>query len=292
MLKGLASALVVLLLFGFLLGAALFRPIGLDPPRGPPVTPTPLDEAVSDSDPSVPPPGDGAPEGEVVSLEAEWQRLWEEQERLATEWQRLWDDQQRLDDRWENVHTGQASLTQAWEDLWAEQSRLAQDQGKLQAEQNELARAWTELEAQQDHLAQAWKELEAQQAHLDGEWERLKAELGRLEQERVRLQNVERNLAAKGEVLAQLESTLEGRMRWSVAALVVSGLLAVPSVLVLIALARQGWQMPDQGTRPEKPSRTWPDEWLVPSGRPESVSAAPSYSGNGRGKKSVGHRVP
>ena len=126
---------------------------------------------------------------------------------------------------------------------------------------------------------------------IDEERMNLDAERAGLDDREDRLRKEEQRLAIFEKELADRQVALEGRMRWAVAALVVSGLLAVPSVLVLIALARQGWHLPDQGTQPENSAQTWSGRWPTPSGRPESVTAVPTYSGNGRGKRSVGHRV-
>ena len=159
----------------------------------------------------------------------------------------------------------------------AEQSQLAQERDALHAEKATLAQERADLEVEREHLAQGWDDLQAQRASVEAD--------------RASLDEVEASLRAKDAALAELEHTLEGRLRWSVAALVGSGLLAVPSVLVLVTMVRHGWPVPGEQAERTRAAQAHPGKRIPQHGGLPRATVPPTYSGNGRNKRNVGHRV-
>jgi hypothetical protein len=165
-------------------------------------------------------------------------------------------------------------VTEQWVAIQAEQTRLAQERESLQAEQTRLVQERENLEAEQARLDQGWEDLQARRAHLD--------------EELASLRETEARLQAKEASLAEWQQKLEGRDRLSAVALIISGLMAVPSVVVLIALAQQGWRMPgDRARRAQAPKAHQP-KWVTQPGKLGQVTAVPTHSGNGRDRESVG----
>ena len=246
MLKGMASAFLVLLLFGVALGAALFRP----------VAPSPVPDALTV--PEVGNPAEGgqdqventnSPPADIESMPRE---IEEEQTALEEE---------------------QVRIAQGWEDLKEEQAHIAQE--------------WENLQAEQARLAQEWENLQAEQARLNQGWEDLQAARVRIDEERGLLREAETRLRKKEANLAELEQKMEGRLRLSVVAAVISGLLAVPSVLFFVALMRQGQRTPDKEVQQAQASQTRQRKRVTQYGRPVTVTPASTYSDNGRDKESI-----
>jgi len=259
MLKGTASALLVLLLFGVAFGVALFRPIA------------------SSSASHVPEQAQAHSPQELENLQAE-------QDRLAQEWGNLQEEQVRLTQEQETLQAEKARLVQEWENLRAEQARLALGWEDLQVEQARLTQELENLQAEQDRLAQEWEYLREEQAHLTQGLEALQAERVRLDGQRARLWEKEANLAEQGQ-------KLQGFRRWSVVAVVVSGLLAVPSVLVLVAMMRQDQRASGKEIERGQDSRPHRRGQVIQHGGLAAVAPASIHGNDGRGKEGVGYSV-
>ena len=232
MLKGMASAFLVLLLFGVALGAALFRP----------VAPSPVPDALT-----VPEAYNPAEGGQ---------------------------------DQVENTNSPPA-------DIESMPREIEEEQTALEEEQAHIAQEWENLQAEQARLAQEWENLQAEQARLNQGWEDLQAARVRIDEERGLLREAETRLRKKEANLAELEQKMEGRLRLSVVAAVISGLLAVPSVLFFVALMRQGQRTPDKEVQQAQASQTRQRKRVTQYGRPVTVTPASTYSDNGRDKESI-----
>jgi len=232
MFKGMASALLVLLLFGAVLGASLFRPTALSPAPNTLATP-------------------GAEGGQEMGESAN-------------------SPVPDIDSILREIEQGEAALKE-------EQARLAQE--------------WENLQAEQAHLSQEKNALQEEQTHLAREWEALQAERASLDEERTSLRETEARLRGKEAGLAEWEQKLEGRQRLSVVIVVASGLLAVPSVMVLIALMRQGQRAPGGETQRAQAPQTHHRERATQHGKAAVAAPASTYSGNGRDKEGVEHYV-
>jgi len=274
---------LVIVLLGGVLAMAVFRPQILSSPPVESDEDEPQNEAastVSNPGPGVDeedtlfpgdlPAGQQEPEARQAALDEleaelkEWEaflQAWED--RLVEEEGLLGQKENEVAEQWASIQVQQADVTAAWEDLHAEQARLVQEQESLQAERA--------------RLDQGWEDLQAQRARIDGEW--------------AALRETQERLQAQGAILTAREQRLEGRERLSTAALVVSGLLAVPSMLVLVALTRQDVQGVDKKDRPSQASQTQRNKWLALSGRLRKESQASPHSGNGRNKESVPNRA-
>lgn len=168
---------------------------------------------------------------------------------------------------------------------------IEQREAALEEEQARLAQEWENLQAEQAHLSQEKNALQEEQTRLAQEWEALQTERARLDEERTSLRETKARLRRKEASLAEWEQKLEGRQRLSVVAVVASSLLAVPSVMVLIALMRQGQQMPGGETQWAQASQTHHRERATRHGKVAVATSASTYSGNGRDKESVEHYV-
>jgi beta-glucosidase-like glycosyl hydrolase len=247
MLKGMASAFLVLLLFGVALGAALFRPVAQSPVPDALTVPEAYNLAAGGQDQVE---TTNSPPADIESMPRE---IEEEQTALEEE---------------------QVRLARGWEDLKEEQAHIAQE--------------WENLQAEQARLAQEWENLQAEQARLNQEWEDLQAARVRIDEERGLLRETEARLQRKEANLAELEQKIEGRLRLSVVAAVISGLLAVPSVLFFVALMRQGPRTPDKKEfQRAQASQTHQRKRVTQYGRPVTVTPASTYSDNGRDKESI-----
>jgi hypothetical protein len=168
-------------------------------------------------------------------------------------------------------------VTQQWAAIRVEQARLSQERENLQADQARLAREWDDLQAEQARLASEWEDLAAERAHLD--------------KERASLRETGDRLQTQEASLAEWQQRLVGRDRLSAVALVISGLMAVPSVMVLIALGQQGWRMPGDRAQQAQAPQVYQRKRGVQRDKLGKVTAAPTYGDNGRGRESVGHPV-
>jgi hypothetical protein len=243
---------LVIVLLGGILAMAVFRP---------PIFASPPVKADAEQDQSEMAstglqPEPGRDEGEALS----------HKDLLA--WQQELDKgQSDLDDQEAILKDWEASL-QAWEE------RLAEQESLLGAKENEVTEQWVAIQAEQTRLAQEWEDLQARRARLDEEW--------------ASLRETENRLQAKEASLAEWQQKLEGRARLSAVALIVSGLMAVPSVMVLIALAQQGWRMPGDRAQQTQAPQVHRGKRGIQPGKLGQVTAVPTHSGNGRDRESVG----
>jgi hypothetical protein len=257
---------LVIVLLGGILAMAVFRPPIL---ASPPVK-VDAEQDQSEMASTGLQPEPGRDEGEALS----------HKDLLA--WQQELDKgQSDLDD--------QEAILKDWEaSLQAREERLAEQESLLGAKENEVAEQWVAIQAEQTRLAQEWESLQAEQTRLAQEWEDLQARRARLDKELASLRETENRLQAKEASLAEWQQKLEGRARLSAVALIVSGLMAVPSVMVLIALAQQGWRMPgDRAQQTQAPQAHRRKRGIQP-GKLGQVTAVPTHSGNGRDRESVG----
>ena len=184
------------------------------------------------------------------------------QSRLAQEWEEFFAEQNHLTQEWEKFYAEQDRVTQESETLQAEKDHLAQELDALRAEQVQLAQDMETLHTEQAQLTQEWESLQTEQTHLDREWGRLRA---------------------KEADLASREQEVQRLWRYSVAALIVSGLMAIPSIVFIVVLMRQGPQPPDKVKEYVRAPR--PDQ-----GDPTTlyeIVRSKSQGSNGRSKEAV-----
>ena len=218
MFKGIASAFLVLLLFGVALGAALFRPISAD-----------------------------SASSAFIVPEAEGERAIGESVGLPS-------------DLIENAL-----------------AEIKQEQAALDQEKAHLALEREALEKEQERLAQERENLQMERSRLTEDLENFQAE-------RARFWRREADLA-------KWEVKVRRLLYWSVAALVGSGLMAVPSTMVLVALRRQDRQMSGrEAKRASVPHARQRRRATQPAGL-APTTAALTCGGNGRTRESVAHRV-
>jgi len=232
MFKGIASAFLVLLLFGVALGASLFRPS----------TPNPTSDVLIASKPE----GEQAPAENTNSTLADVENILRE------------------------IEQGQTRLDQERQNLQADQVRLSRERENLQVEQDRLAQDWKKLREEASRLARGREQLRTERVRLDEEWVRLRK---------------------KESSLAEREQRLRGFLNWSIVAAIVSSLMAVPSVLFLVALKRQGRLTPDKEPKQAQASWLRKREQVTQHGRHEDVVPTLAHGDNGRGKESVSHRA-
>lgn len=194
-------------------------------------------------------------ESESPSLEELKQRAYTLDEREAELDQR----QVELDEREAGLNQHQAELDVHESGLDQRQAELGEYEARLDQRQAELDEREAKLEEQKATL-QIWGESLVEQNELLDKGQK------RLWEQEVRL--------------AEWEQKLEGRQRLSVVVAVVSGLLAVPSVMVLLTLIRQGQQAPI--FRPHQ------EEQISQHSKLAKI-LAPTYSDNGQDKRSVQH---
>jgi hypothetical protein len=257
---------LVIVLIGGVLAMAVFRPPIF---ASPPVEPS--EEQGQDGVISInlTPEPDG---GEEPNLSHDDLLVWQEE---------LGERQAALGEREEALAQREASV-QALEEHLTEQATV------LGEEEAKVSQQWAAIQAEQIRLAQAWDDLQAEQARLAGEWEDLAAERAHLDKERATLRETEGRLQAQEASLAEWQQRLVGRDRLSAVALVISGLMAVPSVMVLIALGQQGWRMPGDRAQQAQAPKAHQPKWVTQPGKLGQVTAVPTHSGNGRDRESVG----
>lgn len=135
MFRGIASAFLVLLLCGFALGVALFRPIARSPTSNELTTPDAKGEQAMGENPDLPPADTGSVLDEIEQKRASPE---EEQDRLAREWEKLWAEQGHLAQEWEELRAENARLAQEWEGLEAERARLDEQRTRLDETEDRL----------------------------------------------------------------------------------------------------------------------------------------------------------
>jgi len=257
----------VLLGIGFAM--AVFRPQVF-----PPAAVKPASEQVQDHAIDVgPKPDSGGREEQDLSYESllSWQR---DLESRAVE----------LEQRQAVLKDWETSL-EAWE------KRLADRAGLLDSKEGEIDEQWAAVQAAQARLAQQWQDLHGERVRLGQGWKDLQAQRARIDEGLAHLREVGDRLQAKEASLGVREQKLEGRERLSTAALVVSGLLAVPSMVVLVALTWQDRRVVDKKDQPSKASQTRRTRWLTLPGWLTKEAEASPHRGNGRNKESVPRRA-
>jgi hypothetical protein len=272
---------LVIVLIGGVLAMAVFRP---------PIFASPPAKADTEQDQS-----------EMISTGFQPESEGDEEEALSYEdllaWQQELDKgQSDLDDQEAILKDWEASL-QAQEErlagqeslLGAKESEVTEEWVAIQAEQSRLAQERESLQVEQTRLTQEQENLEAERARLDQDGEDLQARRARLDEELASLRETEDRLQAQEASLAEWQQRLVGRDRVSAVALVISGLMAVPSVVVLIALGQQGWRMPGDRVQQAQAPQARKRKRGIQSGTLGKVTAAPTYGDNGRGRESVGH---
>lgn len=272
---------LVVVLLGGVLAMAVFRPPIF---ASPPVEPSEEQGQDGATSTSINPGSEG---GEEPNLSYDDLLAWQEglEERQAA----LGERETALTQRETSVQALERHLTEQATVLGGKEDTVAQQWAAIQAGQTRLAQAWDDLQAERARLAREWDDVRAEQARLTDEWEDLATERVRLDEEWASLRETEDRLQAEEAGLAEWEQRLEGRDRLSVVALAVSGLMAVPSVVVLIALAQQGWRMPGDRAQQAQVPRAHQPKWVTQPGKLWQVTAAPTYGDNGRNRESVGH---
>jgi predicted nuclease with TOPRIM domain len=265
---------LVVVLLGGVLAMAVFRPPIF---ASPPVEPSEERGQDGATSTSFPPGSEG---GEEPNLSDDDLLAWQKE---------LGEREAALLRRETSVQALEKHLAEQATELGGKEDKVSQQWAAIQAEQTRLAQAWDDLQAEQARLARGWDDLQAEQARLAGEWEDLAAERARLDEERASLREARAHLQAEEAGLAEWQQRLVGRDRLSVVALIVSGLMAVPSVVVLIALVQQGWRMPGDRAQQAQAPQAHKRKRGIQSGTLGKVTAAPTYGDNGRCRESVGH---
>ena len=248
MLEGIASAFLVLLLFGVALGAALFRP----------VVPNPAPDALT-----VPEAGNPTGGGQ---------------------------------DRVENTNSPPADIESMLREIEQERSRLEEERLALQEERARLGQEQVKLDERKAKLDQRQAELDEHKAELNQRQAELNEHEAKLEEWATslqvweeRLREAEARLRTKEANLAELEQKLQGLLRWSVVAVVVSGLMAVPSVVFFVALMRQDQRVTDKRAQRDGASRGDHRERPTQHSRMATPDLVLTQGNNGRTRESVSH---
>jgi DNA repair exonuclease SbcCD ATPase subunit len=196
----------------------------------------------------------------------------------------------------EEVDQRQAELDEREAELGQDQAGLEERKAELNRRQAELDERGTELDQRQAALDERKAELDQHQARLDEREAKLEEQATSMQawEERLINQNSlldedDARLRKKETDLAKREQKAQGFRRWSVTALVVAGLLAVPSVLVLVALMRQGQRTPDKEVQQAQAPQTRRRERVTQHGGLATVVPAPIHGGNGQNKERVEH---
>jgi hypothetical protein len=280
MAQDLTKFTLVIVLIGGVLAMAVFRPPIF---ASPPVEPSEGQGQDGVISISLTPEPDG---GEAPNLSYDDLLVW--QEELGERQAALGEREAALAQREASVQALEEHLTEQAILLGQKKDEVTEQWAAIQAEQAHLSQERENLQVEQTRLARGWNDLQAEQARLAGEWEDLAAERARLDEERASLREARAHLQAEEAGLAEWQQKLEGRARLSVVALIVSGLMAVPSVMVLIALAQQGWRMPGDRAQQTQAPRVHRGKRGIQTGKLGQVTAVPTHSGNGRDRESVG----
>jgi multidrug efflux pump subunit AcrA (membrane-fusion protein) len=180
----------------------------------------------------------------------------------------------------EELNERKRELDQRQAELNGREAELDQRESKLKELQGELDHRQAELDEREIGLNQRQIELREQEATLRAGEEHLTTQSTLLNEKLASLRSREANLAER-------EGKLEGRIRLALVAASISALLAVPSVLVLIARIQQNRGMPTRDGQPirlPQPSRR---ERRTHPGEPATVMSASIHGGNGRYKESA-----
>lgn len=243
----------VLVILGIVLAVAIFRPQILP---SPPIEPTEEPEPNRLTGVRLSP---GPEQGEGATLSHKDLVAWQEE-----------------------VESRQGDLEQLQAEL---DLRIAE----LDQRQDTLDRREVELDEREAGLDQSQRELDQLKAEMNRQWDELEGHKAELKEQVAFQQTAEARLRQKEASLAEREQKLQGFLRWSVVAVAVSGLLAVPSVLVLVVLMRQDQWASSKGVERVRDSRPHQREHVARHGRLATVAPASIHGGDGRGKESVGY---
>jgi hypothetical protein len=199
--------------------------------------------------------------------------------------------QVELDQRQADLDTREATSNQRQAGLDQREADLNQHQADLEARETTLNQRQTGLDQREADLNQRQTDLDVREAALNQRQDEqdqreaiLNEQIASQQATEARLQRWQANLAEQGQ-------KLEGFLRWSVVAVVVSSLMAVPSVWFLVALGRQNQRM--TGRKAQRTQASQPHQWkrVTQYGGLKDTAPVPTYGDNGRGKESVSHRI-
>jgi hypothetical protein len=270
--QGMTKFTIVAVLLGVVLAVAIFRPQIL------PVDAGPVPGGVG-GEGAEPPSASPTPQEELDPRQVALDGREAELDRRQVE----------LDGREAELDRRRAELDGHEVQLGQSQVELDGREAELDGREASLVQRQTELEQREVVLDQRQAELEGREAELSQRWIELDGRTAALEEQAAFLQATEARLRNWQADLAGREQKIEGFLRWSVVAAVVSGLLAVPSVLVLVALMRQDRLMPEEDGRPAQSSRTHREKRVAVHGNLVTVAPVPTYGDNGRCRESVRH---
>jgi chromosome segregation ATPase len=145
---------------------------------------------------------------------------------IATQLDTLNDEENRLEQL-------RAELEEARDELVAEQEALQIVRDELEQEREDLRAEWEELELAREEVATA-------QTRLSEEWEALATDRAAIQEREARVN--------------EREQRVEAYLRWGVVATVVSGVLAIPSTIALISLAREKQRTTQKDAESAQPS--------------------------------------
>jgi hypothetical protein len=274
MAQDLTKFAVVLVLLGLILAIAVFRPQVL-----PPLTNKPNEKPSQAPDTNtVSNPGQRGGEEGPYSYED----LLARQEELRQCEYELNQRDTSADQREAELNQRQAELDKQRASLRAWEERLSEQASLLAEKENKVAEQLATVQAEQVRLVQERDSLQAGQARLAQEREEVQSERTYLDEEWARLRVKEANLG-------EWEQKLKGHHRLSIAAVVISGLLSVPSAVFLMALMRQSQQMPKRQAQQSQGPQTHQEEQAIHHGRVPTKDLVPMCGDNGRDKESVDH---
>ncbi len=253
MAQDLTKFTIVLVLFGLVLAIAIFRPQVLP--------------SLSND------PNPGSEGGEERTLSYEDLLVW--QGNLERRQRELDQREAELAERETTLNQRQADLEDREAALNQRQAEINEREGGLNQRQIELDRRETALNQRQADLDDREAALNQRQVELDERDAALKAWWSSLQEVEARLREKETNLAEQ-------EQRVQGLLRWSVVAMVVSSLMAIPSVLVLIALMREGRRTPNKEVQRDGASNGDHRKRRTQHGRMTTSASALVYSDNGR----------
>jgi uncharacterized protein (DUF3084 family) len=172
--------------------------------------------------------------------------------------------------RWEEVQQRERELDDRENDLGQRQKDLDERDAALDSRAAKLEKWAISLQAHEENLAE-------RDSLIEEEWSRLRE---------AKTSFIEREVK-----LAEREQKLQGFLRWSGAAMILSGLMAVPSIMVLVALRRQDRQAFGKGARLTQASGAHQRRRTTQPAGMAPMTTVPTHGGNGRTKESVAHRV-
>lgn len=289
--QDLTKLVVVMVVLGLILAIAVFRPQVLP--------------VLSEGSPPEAESVDTLSYDELLAWQDDLERLERALEQQNAE---LLEDEAALHQRREELENLEAQLHQLRSELDERETALEEREAELVSSETILDQRQAELDDQQDQLDQLRIELEERQAALEqreaelvedeaallerrGELEGLEAQLHQhridlaqyetaLDRRDALLNERETRLEEREVNLAQREQRVRGLLRWSLTAVVVSGLTAAPSIVVLTALAQQKREAVAQ-----RESFSWGESWerLRHQGRKKVATGTLPHGSNGSG---------